>query len=215
MMYRRRKVSVDQISSTFGCLWASHSPCLCQLLAVATESKPRHFRDSMDISELSAATVGGNYQSKFCNNTNSSPFGTKNVAFMGSSSMLADILLLNTRIVRLIRDLGNWLIACYTSQCITTHRAETRQCGRVITHSWIIGHIGGDTRSLSYSVAQVFSFSAVCVEFLNCVACPANVEKFGGRAVFLRVEHIGTGVEVSINVNYVSNRAEHTIRGRI
>lgn len=117
--------------------------------------------------------------------------------------MLADILLLNTRIVRLIRDLGNWLIACYTSQCITTHRAETRQCGRVITHSWIIGHIGGDTRSLSYSVAQVFSFSAVCVKLLNCVACPANVEKFGGRAVFLRVQHIGTGVEVSLNVNYV------------
>lgn len=85
MMYRRRKVSVDQVSSTFNCVWASHSPCLCQLLAVATESKPRHFRDSMDISELSAATVGGNYQSKFCNNTTFSPFGTKNVAFMGSS----------------------------------------------------------------------------------------------------------------------------------
>ena len=129
--------------------------------------------------------------------------------------MLADILLLNTRIVRLIRDLGNWLIACYTSQCITTHRAETRQCGRVITHSWIIGHIGGDTRCLSYSVTQVFSLSAVRVELLNCVTCPTNVEKFGGCAVFLRIEHIGTGVEVSKNVNYVVDGADHTIRGKI
>lgn len=129
--------------------------------------------------------------------------------------MMAGILLLSAGVVQLIRDLCNWLVANSTSQCITTHGTETRQCGRVITHSWIIGHIGGDTRRLSYSVTQVFSLSAVRVELLNCVTCPTNVEKFGGCAVFLRIEHIGTGVEVSKNVNYVVDGADHTIRGKI
>jgi hypothetical protein len=98
----------------------------------------------------------------------------------------------------LARDLCNWLMASSTSQRIATHSAETRQCRRVITHSWIIGHVGGDTRCFSYGAAQVLPFGAIRIKLLDCMAGSANVEELGGCAVFLWVEHIGTGLGISV-----------------
>lgn len=125
---------------------------------------------------------------------------------MATSKTLSDLLILGSRIVMLARNLCNWLVASDTSQCIATHGAETRQCRRVITHSWIIGHISGNTRCFSDGTAQVFSLRAVRVKFLDCMAGSADVEEFGGCAVFFWVQHIGTSLRIS-TVSYACRNA--------
>jgi hypothetical protein len=113
----------------------------------------------------------------------------------------------------LTRNLCNRLVASDTPQCIATHGAETRQCRRVITHSWIIGHVGGDTRCFSYGAAQVLPFGAIRIKLLDCMASSADIKEFGGGAVFLWVQHIGTGRYIS--EVFVHVRECPTIQGRI
>lgn len=120
--------------------------------------------------------------------------------------MLLNILHSTTRVVMLGRDLCNWLVASNTSQCIATHGADTRQCRRFITHSWIVGHISCNTRCFSYGAAQVFPFGAIRVKLLDCVAGPADIEEFGCCTVFLWVKHVGT-VSESGSSNYACKSA--------
>lgn len=83
-------------------------------------------------------------------------------------------------------------MALDTLQRVATHGAETRHSRRVITHSWIVDDVGSDASGGGDGRVQDLSLGAVCVEFLDSVAGSADVEEFGGGAVFLWVEHVGT-----------------------